>query len=219
MNLPPERPESWNCRLCNSKGVSFFDSRSKRYYRCLNCLSVFLNPKDYLSQEEEKKRYLEHNNDVEDSGYQAFVRPLVSAVCRFFKPESCGLDFGAGTGPVAAKLLSKAGYQVELYDPFFWNNPCLLKKNYDYIVCSEVIEHFKNPADEFKLLKSLLKPNGRLFCFTDLYSDEVDFSSWYYKNDPTHVFFYHEKAFDWIKSAYGFTACQRQGRLINLANS
>ena len=36
-----------------------------------------LDPLDYLSQEEEKERYKNHNNDVNDPRYQKFVSPIV----------------------------------------------------------------------------------------------------------------------------------------------
>lgn len=34
---------------------------------------------------------------------------------------------------------------------------------------------------------------------TDLYKSDIDFPKWYYKNDPTHVFFYSDEAFKWIQ--------------------
>jgi len=34
---------------------------------------------------------------------------------------------------------------------------------------------------------------------TDMYDSKIDFSRWYYKNDPTHVFFYSSETFQWIQ--------------------
>lgn len=36
---------------------------------------------------------------------------------------------------------------------------------------------------------------------TNMYSPEIDFNAWYYKNDKTHVFFYSDEAFNWIQQA------------------
>ena len=36
-----------------------------------------LDPLDYVSQEEEKERYKNHNNDVNGPRYQKFVSPIV----------------------------------------------------------------------------------------------------------------------------------------------
>jgi ubiquinone/menaquinone biosynthesis C-methylase UbiE len=204
------------CKLCGASADFFLNCSGKSYFHCRVCSAIFLSAVNYLSRQDEKKRYQEHNNDVCDPGYQKFVEPIIVKVQEKFHRESRGLDFGAGTGPVVAKLLREKGYLIKLYDPFFWNNSAVLKEKYDFIVCSETIEHFHFPAKEFKLLKSLLKPGGILFCMTDLYSENINFKKWYYKNDPTHVFFYQENTFSWIKSKIGFSDFDREKRLTQL---
>jgi hypothetical protein len=57
---------------------------------------------------------------------------------------------------------------------------------------------------------------GKLYCKTDIYKDEIDFKSWYYKDDPTHVFFYHEEAFKWIVKNLGFKNYKIKERVIIL---
>ena len=204
------------CTLCNSQTSLFYKNNNRIYFQCIRCSSVLLHPKFFLSPEKEKERYEEHNNNVEDIGYQKFVSPIVNEILKKFETHHHGLDFGAGTGPVIAKLLQQNGYKIELYDPFFWNDAGKLKLKYDFIACCEVIEHFHNPAKEFKLLRSLLKPGGALFCMTEFIVEAKDFSEWYYKNDLTHVFFYHINALEWIKKNYGFSTLKIKGRLIEL---
>ncbi len=155
---------------------------------------------------------------MNDPGYQAFVSPIVSAVLRDFTPNHSGLDFGAGTGPVISKLLRDRSFTIALYDPLFHDHPELLEDTYDYIVCGEVIEHFRSPGREFALLKRLLKPRGRLYCMTCLYSPEVDFGSWYYIKDRTHVFIYQPATMEWIRRNFGFSSCSIQDRLVTLVN-
>ncbi len=205
------------CTLCSAQTHFFYEEKQKKYYKCCNCSSILLDASAYLSKEKEKNRYEEHNNNVHDIGYQKFVAPIVSAIQNKFTKEHAGLDFGAGTGPVISKLLRDNGFNIELYDPFFWNNPTLLQNRYDYIACCEVIEHFQAPAKEFDLLRSLLKPNGSLYCMTEIYTEDIEFKKWYYKNDPTHVFFYHSKAFTWIKSHFNFSTVNIQDRLVHFA--
>lgn len=163
-----------------------------------------LKPSDYVTSKAEKARYEEHNNDVDDKGYQAFVYPIVQAVLNDYGKKHKGLDFGSGTGPVITKLLRDRGYEIDIYDPFFANNKERLKETYDYIVCCEVVEHFHNPRLEFNRLKSMLNPGGSLYIKTELYSEGIDFDSWYYKNDPTHVFIYHAEAMKYIEKQFGF---------------
>lgn len=166
----------------------------------------------------EKERYLTHNNDVNDLRYRGFVSPIVESVIKYFNPEDhVGLDFGAGTGPVITKILSEINFKVFAYDPFFLPYPELLEKSYDFIACCEVIEHFHNPAKEFKLLRSMLLPGGKLFCMTHIYDSGIDFSNWYYKNDPTHVFIYQKETLDYIKDKYSFRELKIENRLISLS--
>ncbi len=213
----PEANLLAKCVVCAGGAGWFFEMPGKRYYRCERCRAVFLDPECRVSKEEEKKRYEQHRNDVDDPGYRKFVAPIVAKVRERFGKTHAGLDFGAGTGPVIAKLLREDGYSVQLYDPFFWRNPEALAGDYDFIVCCEVIEHFRDPAKEFGTLKSLLRPGGALFCQTELYSEKINFKSWYYKNDPTHIVFYHEDTLSWIKSRFQFSLCEINGRLIQFS--
>lgn len=149
-----------------------------------------LDLQKYLDKTNEKLRYEQHNNDIFDIRYHAFVSTIVDAVLNNYNQEHIGLDFGSGTGPVITKMLEDEGYSINVYD---------------YIVCCEVIEYFDNPRQEFARLKNMLKPNGSLYLKKKLYNEEIDFKSWHYKNDPTHVFFYHKMGLQYIKDHFGFS--------------
>jgi hypothetical protein len=159
-----------------------------------------------------------HNNDVNDQAYRKFVSPITDAIKKDFVQEDMGLDFGAGPGPVISRVLSDCGFHIEQYDPFFFNIPELLDRKYHYLACCEVIEHFFNPEKEFALLKKLLLSGGKLYCMTDLFSEDKIFETWYYKDDPTHVFFYQAKTLLWIKERFGFQKMETNGRLIAFCN-
>lgn len=204
------------CLLCDGQTKLFYQSKSKHYYKCENCLALMLDPGDYLNSQEEKERYETHNNDIDDIRYQSFVSPIVESVRASYGTNHLGLDYGAGTGPVITSLLEKEGYQLKLYDPYFHYYPENLLKKYDYIVCCEVIEHFHKPYKEFASLSNMLKPGGAIFSMTEIYNEEIDFKTWYYKNDDTHVFFYHKKSLEWIKKEFGFAHLEIEGRLIKL---
>lgn len=205
------------CPLCQSNS-SPFHQNTHFYHQCIACCAVFMDAASRLNKQQEKARYLEHNNDVDDSGYQQFVSPITATVLQNHTSAKQGLDFGAGTGPVITKVLTDNGFKLESYDPFFHNEKALLQQQYDYIVCCEVMEHFYHPDKEFALLKRLLKPNGWLYCMTDLYCEAIDFANWYYQKDSTHVFFYHQKSLDFIKEKYAFSDLTVNGRLITFHN-
>ncbi len=185
------------CVLCNSQSVKTINT-SNKFYHCNVCELRFLDPVYRLNANDEKARYLSHNNDTSDIRYQNFVKPLVDLITQNHIPEHVGLDFGAGEGPVITEMLQNKGYQIHKYDPFFWPNKDLLDCTYDYIVACEVVEHFYNPEFEFNRFIKLLKPQGKLYLKTKLYEPHIDFESWYYKNDPTHVSLFNKKTFDWM---------------------
>ncbi|MBT8263085.1 MAG: class I SAM-dependent methyltransferase [Bacteroidia bacterium] len=204
-----------HCLLCHSESTAlFFEGNSHLFYKCSNCGTVFRDPDTFISVEDEKARYLTHNNDVEDERYQQFVSPITASVLKDFTSKATGLDFGAGTGPVITKVLKDNGYHIELYDPFFHPDNTVLERTYDFIVCCEVIEHFHNPLEEFKLLKRLLNPGGKLYCMSDILVSIQEFDKWYYKDDPTHVIFYSEENLQWIRKASGFSNVFIDNRLI-----
>ncbi len=184
---------------------------------CLVCGGVFRPPADFPSIQEEKTRYEEHENDVEDTRYQRFVSPITDIVQKEQSTNTIGLDFGSGTAPVISKVLDDEGYLIKQYDPIFCPDPNVLKSTYDYIVCCEVIEHFHNPLKEFNRLKGLLKPKGRLYCMTLLYHAGIDFANWHYQRDDTHVFIYQEKTLDWIRNALLFDSVKVEERLITFS--
>ena len=201
------------CPLCSSPSSHFYTDKHREFYFCTNCFSVFLDDKNYVSEIDEQNHYELHNNDVNDPGYQQFVSPIVEAVKKDFTRKHKGLDFGCGTGPVITKMLRDEGFSIVEYDPFFANHKEVLNQKYDYIACCEVIEHFHHPYKEFKKLFDLLLLGGKLYCKTDFFSETRNFDTWYYKNDPTHVFFYHPKTMEWITKNIGFSSFTIEGRV------
>ena len=205
---------SHNCPLCNSTSTLFYEKTKHLFYKCNTCHGIFRPKHTFLTAEEEKAHYEKHNNDVFDERYQNFVSPIVNAVLQDFSSEAKGLDFGSGTGPVIAKMLTDKGYQVQNYDLFFANEPSLLNQKYDYISCCEVMEHFHQPYKEFELLKSLLLPKGKLYCKTEVFNNQKPFENWYYKDDFTHVFIYQHKTLEWIKTKFHFSNLVIKEKLI-----
>lgn len=209
--------KSLACILCNSPTELFYEIKNKKYYKCQNCSSLMLDPLNYVNSDQERGRYEIHNNDINDTRYQKFVYPIVEAVKSNYNTKHLGLDYGAGPGPVIASLLQKEGYHLNLYDPYFHIYPENLAKKYDYIICSEVIEHFHKPYEEFKGLANMLNENGRIFCLTSLYDEDIDFGGWNYKNDETHVFFYHKDALEWIRNKLDFSDLEIEGKLTKFS--
>jgi SAM-dependent methyltransferase len=218
----PENDFSCKCPLCFSETSLFWldDKSDITYLKCNSCFSIFKEQSSYLNPNLEEQRYKLHQNDIYDTAYQNFVSPITDAVQKDFDKGSLGLDYGCGPGPVISYVLENKGYRVKLYDPFFYPNEESFDFSYHFISCCEVMEHFFKPQEEFKKLRSLLLEGGKLYCKTNFITNSFsvdDFSQWYYKDDPTHVFFYSTKAFHFIKDTFGFSNLQVSKKLITFS--
>ena len=203
------------CPLCFNNADDFFQD-IQTYYRCPNCDGIFVDKEDFLQLEIEKKVYEQHNIDTSDEGYRNFVSPITQLITQEHTQDAKGLDFGAGRSCIISTVLKEKSFNVEDYDIFFHNKRELLEEKYNFISSCEVVEHFHQPHKEFEHLRDMLEKNGSLYLMTDLY-DEREFKTWYYKNDPTHVFFYTAKTFDYIKKEFGFSSMKVEGRLVVLS--
>ena len=205
------------CPLCNEKSYILYEGK-QRYYQCKNCYGIFVDRVDLLDKDQEIDVYTQHDIDTDDKGYRTFVSPITGSILKDFRANHLGLDFGAGRSRIISAVLSDSDYVVENYDPLFFDDKKLLKQKYDFISSCEVIEHFFEPYKEFLLLKSMMKNGSKLYLMSEVYHDDIDFEKWYYKNDPTHVFFYHEKTFRWIQEEFGFSSVDIYKRLIIFEN-
>ena len=197
---PPKlRMKIQDCTVCSSNQVEPFQtSDNLNYWHCNSCGAKFLDRKHYIDEDTEKKRYLEHENIIEDEGYRNFLSKLSNPLIGKIHTSAKGLDFGCGHGPALADIFTKNKYSIDLYDPFFFPNKEIFSKTYDFITCTETAEHFFNPKKEFDLMNALLKKDGWLGLMTCFLTTHDAFDSWHYRRDPTHVVFYAEKTFEVI---------------------
>ena len=84
-----------DCIVCSSNLVEPFQtSDSLNYWHCNSCEARFLDKKHHIDKDSEKKRYLEHENIIEDQGYRNFLSKLSSPLMDKINPNAKGLDFG-----------------------------------------------------------------------------------------------------------------------------
>jgi len=179
------------CIVCKHTDIILFKKiKGKQYWKCNQCKSIFLDKKFYLSSEDEYKHYLTHNNDINDERYKQFLSNLMRPLSEKLEKNSNGLDYGCGPGPALSQMFEQEGHKMNIYDPFFYPLKENLLKKYDFISCSETIEHFHNPFEEFLNFNNLIIKNGIIGIMTNFYSEERSFENWYYVRDPTHVVFY-----------------------------
>jgi pseudouridine kinase len=202
------------CVFCLGSDLENFTAGGKPYFRCGDCGGIFLS-RDFLpSAEDEKKRYELHRNSGDDQGFRTylerFIDPVLASVARAAGDERVRtvFDYGSGPEPVLVALLREHGFDVRGWDPFFAPDTLPFEGGADLVVCHEVAEHFFEPRRDFDRMAATVKPGGYLAVGTmTLPSDGTDtksyFSSWWYRQDSTHVAFYTETALKTVGESTG----------------
>ena len=207
------------CKICAQNTSLIFDEQLEvEYYYCVNCRFISRDEEKSLSPEQEKQRYLLHNNTRADSGYVDMLNAFIEqSITPFHTGIETVLDFGSGPNPVLAQLLEEKGCRVDIYDIYFAPVEVYRDKTYDLIVCTEVIEHLTNPLAVLRLLREHLKPGGILAIMTlfhpvyerssspEQLPCERVFKEWWYRRDPTHISFFRPETFYYIAKLLDFT--------------
>jgi hypothetical protein len=194
-----------SCPLCGAVTTDIFGKGcDPAYARCRVCALVFLAPAARLGPEAELAHYRTHRNDPADPRYRAFLSRLIDPLLPHLRPGMSALDYGSGPGPAIRPMLAAHGIQVTDWDPFFAPDEAALRRTYDLVTCSETAEHFFEPGREFDRLDGLLNPGGWLGLMTEPLTNEVDFATWWYRRDPTHVCFYGTRTFAWIADRFAW---------------
>ena len=197
---------SESCPLCEHSHISLYSQDKRReYYQCSACDLVFVLRDQLISLQQEKSIYDSHENDIEDLGYQKFLSRAADPLLQQLQRPSCGIDFGCGPGPALANMLTKRGHNVALYDIFYYPESQVLNKQYDFVTCTEVIEHVANPQKVWQQLLGMLKPDSVLVVMTKLVIDQERFKNWHYKNDITHINFFSRTTFELLAKTSGLT--------------
>lgn len=201
--------ENQRCVLCGSFDTEWIhkdDTRldyNREYYLCSECRLIFVPPAQRLSADEEYSRYEQHENDPEDPGYRKFLSRMFKPLAEKLPPDSYGLDFGSGPGPTIHLMFEEAGHAMRIYDPFYADDPAVFDDTYDFITTTETAEHLYNPLIELDRLWGCLEPGGFLGVMTRRWTTVDKFKTWHYKNDDTHVIFFHEDTFRWLQKRWG----------------
>lgn len=212
--------DSLNCPLCCGPATGFAADRHRRFLRCPCCALVFADPRTHLDAAAERAEYDLHHNDLADPGYRRFLSGLATPLLARLEAGMAGLDFGCGPGPLLARMMREAGMQMAVYDPIYAPERSALKRRYDFVTCTEVVEHFRQPAKNWGQLTSLLAPGGWLGVMTGLTSEDPvgdpaeRFLKWRYKDDLTHVSFHGLETMRWIARRHGLVLQVVDARVV-----
>lgn len=187
------------CPLCAQDSLQkYYQNKQRVFLQCSTCRLISVPAEHHLSSADEKAQYDKHQNHPEDLGYRKFLSRTFDPLVKQVSSDSLGLDFGCGPGPTISHMAKERGIKINNYDYYYFNQPELLEKQYHFVTMTEVIEHIADPYSLLAQLDKLLKIRGILAIMTKRVMNQQAFSSWHYKNDPTHICFYSLETFQWI---------------------
>ena len=190
------------CPLCNYSGIyeqfsvfmsqCIFGGGQLKRFQCPECDVIFgankmlaLNAKE-LSQDYESHYKVYQEGDTTDAEIRAF---------NLLKPKKNGiyLNYGAGALLKSVQILRSQGWNVFAYEPCSYatcehnylirNKDDLIKFKFDGIFSNNVLEHIRQPIEEFEFMKSILKPNSKMSHATACYEYLHEYTRF-------HLFFY-----------------------------
>lgn len=210
---------SRSCPLClceNSEQFHYQEQHKRDFFKCSQCELVFVDRNQLASPQDEKSRYTEHNNSDRTPGYEKFLSRLIDPIERLLPERSVkGLDFGEGPYPMMRELFYERGYQnISGHDPYFNPNHTKLLDTYDFVTCCEVIEHMSRPHEQIKGLVGLLKEKGLLVISTGVLSSAINFPTWHYIKDVTHINFFSQNTFKWMEDELDLKIIEQSRDLI-----
>ena len=152
------------CPICGSSGKNIFKdikrcSSCKTQYRLLDAKAELVSDVDYLKDLNIMMghiigRYLNPFKPVLEVG--CGKGDLLNTLQEDYRAYITGLDINDN---------KRDGYKFPLYISRLENfDP---PEIYDDVILTHVIEHFKDPVECLNKINSLLKPNGRVFIFTN----------------------------------------------------
>jgi hypothetical protein len=190
------------CPLCNYSGIyeqfsvfmsqCIFGGGQLKRFQCPKCDVIFgankmlvLNAKE-LSQDYESHYKVYQEGDTTNTEIRAFY---------LLKPKKSGiyLNYGAGALLKSVQILRSQGWNVFAYEPcshatcehdyLIRNKVDLIKFKFDGIFSNNVLEHIRQPIEEFEFMKSILKPKSKMSHATPCYEYLYEFTRF-------HLFFY-----------------------------
>lgn len=196
------------CIFCNQPHIEHFIVKSgKKYWYCRHCKGFFMDIFEQLPKDEQKKRYLLHDNSLQNKGYKEYLDKIIKKSADYYQRYDKKyknlihiFDFGSGPIPALTQLLAQKKYFTENicvkhWDPLFFAYDTGFKTGADIIFCIEVVEHFENPQKDFKKLADVGAKNSIFFIKTQPAPSSIQqFTTWWYKEDATHVAFYSQQA-------------------------
>jgi hypothetical protein len=194
------------CRVCNNESSKIFSKKVLKkynvdYFKCSYCNGIQTEEPFWLDE-----AYLSHLVELDFGVIRRNIENLSKIHClrRFLSPMNIFLDYGGGDGLLCRMLRD---YEIDCYNYDKYSDSPYAQQfiaddeiRPDVVTAFEVIEHFKNPQDDFK---KILKFDSEYILMTTSLIDfipENQIEDWWYvaEDGGQHLFLYTQKSLEII---------------------
>lgn len=174
-------------------------------YQCCNC-DVIFGSEEMINLPIDKlnKAYQDLYNSGHREGDTTHVEILLFEK---LNPITSGvyINWGAGTNRTSIEV-SKRGYKLLNYDPGIPNNvpgyvatDNLKNFQFDGIISNNVLDHLQKPINDLLLMKSLLKPGGKMLHASDGFRYRIDYTKF-------HLYFFVGRSVSYLAKSIDMLA-------------
>jgi len=180
------------------------------YHQCAACGFIFTSAFDGFSPED-FARHIYNSEYIQVDPQYLDVRPNANAKeIAYLLKESKSiriLDYGGGSGHLAARLRSLGFADVYTYDPFVPESAARPTGKFDLVLSYEVAEHSPTPRETFSEMTSFLNEQG-IVVFSTLVQppqiDQIGVLWWYIAPRNGHVSIYSANSLRALANPLGF---------------
>ena len=155
-----DRPAQFETASVHSN-VRQFKSESFAVWRCPHCQTI--HARDEVDLDRYYAGYPFHHTPDLDWRARAMYRSLLRRLTPFGVTPRCSLlDYGCGGGLVIRFLREQGFSEAVGFDEYSqpFNLPELLERQYDVVLCQDVIEHVADPRELLQQFDRITKPGG-----------------------------------------------------------
>jgi hypothetical protein len=180
------------------------------YHRCRDCGFLFTVAWDAWSPEDFARQiynaeYLRVDPDYVERRPHFNAQMLAQLLGH--APDLRLLDYGGGSGLLAARLRQHGFCSADTYDPFVAEHQTRPQGLYDCVVSFEVLEHTTTPHETLADMTAMLKRDGIVLFSTLVQTAEFDAQGmnwWYIGPRNGHVSLYSRAALNHLANDLGY---------------
>jgi 2-polyprenyl-6-hydroxyphenyl methylase/3-demethylubiquinone-9 3-methyltransferase len=193
------------------------------YHRCPACGFIFTTAFDGFTREDFRREIYNAQYARFDPDYLE-ARPEANSeyLAKIFGASKniSILDYGGGSGQLAARLRQQGFTRVETYDPFVPEFSTRPHASYDLLLAFEVVEHSPRPRETFEDMLSLVNRPGMVLFSTAIQPADLSQNGgifwWFIAPRNGHCSVHTSKSLDILANQFGMRTVSTPAKIWHL---